>query len=152
VQDWDQVLLRHNKKKRHPVSILKTYYVEKINYKRKSRAYKVSGWISADHSCACPVFMPFISPSKVSKCKCFFFSPPLHIFATAYWVTKSGTMGTTSTGLGRKEQGGLPCVDPLDLRAQARRPITEVVQKIIIESNLINSVSRDRVRVRYYRN
>jgi hypothetical protein len=54
-------------------------------------------------------------------------------------------MGTTSLGLDREEQGGLPCVGPLSLRAQVRRPITEAVQKITIESNLVNRVRRDRV-------
>jgi hypothetical protein len=40
---------------------------------------------------------------------------------------RSSTMGTTSPGLGREEQGSLQRVGPLDLRAQARRPITEAV-------------------------
>jgi hypothetical protein len=35
--------------------------------------------------------------------------------------------GTMPPGLGRKEQGGLPRVSPLVLRAQAREPITEAV-------------------------
>jgi hypothetical protein len=34
------------------------------------------------------------------------------------------TMGTTSPGLDREEQGGLPSVS---LRARAKRPITEAV-------------------------
>jgi hypothetical protein len=38
-----------------------------------------------------------------------------------------GTMGTTSPGLGRREQRGLPRVGPLGLRAHAREPITEAV-------------------------
>jgi hypothetical protein len=42
-------------------------------------------------------------------------------------LMKSGTMGTTSPGLGREEQGGLPMVGALGLRARARRPITKVV-------------------------
>jgi hypothetical protein len=40
----------------------------------------------------------------------------------------------------------------LGLRARARRPITEVVQNITIESNLVNRASIDRVRVGYYLN
>jgi hypothetical protein len=42
-------------------------------------------------------------------------------------LTRSGIMGTTSPGLDREEHGGLPRVGPLDLRAWARRPITEAV-------------------------
>jgi hypothetical protein len=36
-------------------------------------------------------------------------------------------MGTTSLGLDRREQGGLPRVDPLGQKAWARRPATEAV-------------------------
>jgi hypothetical protein len=32
------------------------------------------------------------------------------------------------------------------------RPITETIEKITIESNLVNSATRDRVRVMYYHN
>jgi hypothetical protein len=42
-------------------------------------------------------------------------------------LTGSGTMGTTSHGLGGKEKGGLPGVGPLGLRTRSRWPITEVV-------------------------
>jgi hypothetical protein len=42
-------------------------------------------------------------------------------------LMRFGTMDTTSLGLDRKEQGGLPRVDPLDLRAQAWELIIEVV-------------------------
>jgi hypothetical protein len=64
-------------------------------------------------------------------------------------MMRFGTMDTTSLRLGRKEQGGLPRVSPLGLRAQARELITEAVEKIIIESDLINRASRDRVWVGY---
>jgi hypothetical protein len=65
---------------------------------------------------------------------------------------RSGTIGTMSHRLGREEQVGLPRVDPLGLRARARRPITEAVDKITIESNLVNRASKDRVWDRYYHN
>jgi hypothetical protein len=42
-------------------------------------------------------------------------------------LMRFGTMDTTSLGLDRKEQGGLPRVDPLGLRAQAWELIIEVV-------------------------
>jgi hypothetical protein len=42
-------------------------------------------------------------------------------------LTRMGTMGITSPRLGRKEQGGLPRVNPLGLKAWARGPITEAV-------------------------
>jgi hypothetical protein len=42
-------------------------------------------------------------------------------------MMRFGTMDTTSLRLGRKEQGGLPRVSPLGLRAQARELITEAV-------------------------
>jgi hypothetical protein len=47
--------------------------------------------------------------------------------STQVLLTRFGTMGTTSSRLGRREQGGLPRVSPLGLRARAREPITEVV-------------------------
>jgi hypothetical protein len=40
-----------------------------------------------------------------------------------------GTRGTTPTGLGEKERGGLPWVGPHGLKTQGRRSITEVVNK-----------------------
>jgi hypothetical protein len=60
-------------------------------------------------------------------------------------LMRFGTMGTTSPGLGGKEQGGLPRVSPVGLRARASQPITGVVYKIIIETNLVNRASIDRV-------
>jgi hypothetical protein len=40
-------------------------------------------------------------------------------------VTRFGSMGTTSHGLGIREYGGLPRVGSLDIRARVRRPITQ---------------------------
>jgi hypothetical protein len=62
---------------------------------------------------------------------------------------RMGTMGTTSPGLDRKEQEVLPRVVPLSQKTWVRRPMTEAVKKIIIESNLVNRESRDGVRVEY---
>jgi hypothetical protein len=47
------------------------------------------------------------------------------------------------------EQGGLPRVGPFNLKAQERGLITEAVSKIIIESNIVNRSTRDRVWVGY---
>jgi hypothetical protein len=42
-------------------------------------------------------------------------------------VTRFGTMGTKSPGLGRGEHGDLLRVGPPGLKTRVRRPITEVV-------------------------
>jgi hypothetical protein len=44
-------------------------------------------------------------------------------------------MGSKSPGLRREEQEDLPLVSPLGLRTQARRHITEAVQKIIMDKS-----------------
>jgi hypothetical protein len=54
-------------------------------------------------------------------------SPSINVDGDDHGVGMFGTMGTTSLGLDRKEQGDLPRVDLLGLRRWARRPITEVV-------------------------
>jgi hypothetical protein len=42
-------------------------------------------------------------------------------------LSRSGTMATTSPGLGREEQEGLPRVSPRGLKARSRRAITEMI-------------------------
>jgi hypothetical protein len=42
-------------------------------------------------------------------------------------MMRMGTRGTASPRLGRKEQGGLPRVSPLGLKAWTKRPITKAV-------------------------